>query len=292
MARLGRSYARSSLRPPVVVSAAVTFRPLKVTLSVQLVGRVKLPQRIVRSSLKPPAVIGAPVTFRPVDTTLAPSSRLARAPRPRDIVPAVVAPTVTFGPVTVKLVRTPRQPSLPHYRLQPPTVVGSPTVFRAISVKLTPSTRLGRGTHSFRTALPPPVVVVTPPLPFPNRVVFTRRGPVRIVESKLRPPTVVSRPVVREQQRIRVTLVPQPRQGRLSHYIVRKPTVVAPGTVGRTPLTLVLATPAAMGLTSATSGSASLTPATAAGLTLNPATAAPSSITPANPRTLTLDPSE
>lgn len=152
MARLLRSYGVSKLRQPTAVGPAVTFRPLKVTLSTELTVRRVAPQRIVRSRLRPPTVVGSAVTFAPNQSKLAPSQRLSRAPHSKhQFTPApYISAAVTFPPVKIKLDRTPRQPAKTHPRLSPPTVVGPANVFSPVRVEPAPSHRRSRGTHSFR----------------------------------------------------------------------------------------------------------------------------------------------
>lgn len=164
------------------------------------------------SKLHPPTVIGSPVTFGPVKVVLAAdlknrSFRLSvRAPHPKLRPPAVVGDPVVFAPVRVVLRKPPppRQPFAQHSKLRPPEAIGAAVVFRPVKVGL---------------AAPQQVVLLTR----------------RLAHSKLRPVPVVdaAAPVVFAAQPPSLTLAGSVRNGRGTHYTLRRPAVVdaaaAPG---------------------------------------------------------------
>ena len=204
MARLLRTYGVSRLRPPITVGAAVTFRPLSLTLSVRLTrSRAAPPETDVRSQLRPPTVTGPPNVYGPVHTTLAASSRLSRAPHPHPVKPAAVASAVTFGPITVKLVRTPRSAVKQRSELQPPAAVGDPIVYRPLQVALSAIlNRLNAGLpkRAVRSKLQPPTVVGASTVFRPVSVGLARRTWAEMVRraahSKYNPPATLAPPPV------------------------------------------------------------------------------------------------
>jgi hypothetical protein len=132
----------------------------------------------------------------PLRVVLAASSRLARATHSRTKPPTTVAPAITFPPAKVTLAAQPRPP---RYR-----------------------------TRSFFTQAPQFAAVVPPPTleQLKPRVFLTRRGPVRLTQSKLRPPAFVAYPATQEQRTVRLHLAPHPKQGRRTMWKLRPPTVI------------------------------------------------------------------
>jgi hypothetical protein len=149
-----------------------------------------------------------------------------------------------------------------HSRLAPPTTTAAATTYTPLLVKLAAGRVQARHrrTRSFSTLVPQFPVVPPPTLEqLKPRVFLTRRGPVRLVQSKLkrpaviapglvfapikmtlapstriartphsklRAPTVISFPVTLEQRIVRLHLAPSPKQGRRTMWKLRPPTVV------------------------------------------------------------------
>lgn len=238
MARLGRSQVWSKLRPPVVVGAAVTFRPLKVTLSVNLTRREVQPQRKTRSRLYAPTTVGSATVFGPVRAELAPSSRLARASHSRLKPPAVVAAPVvppTFEQLEYRpfLTRTPRQRIVTHSDLRAPAVVGAPVVVAAVDATFARRSLLDqarRAAHSRlqqpATLTPPAVPPVAEQLKYHAWLVETRPA---ATHSHLDAPAAVGTPVTYPP--VKVELAPPGKQARATHSRLQAPASVAAAVV-------------------------------------------------------------
>jgi len=223
LARFLRSYGVSKLRPPAVVDAAITFRPVEVKTTTRptqyLIARSRLgeplyvpvlvfrpvavktapqPQqyRVVRSELRPPSAVDPAITFRPVETKTVqrpPQYRFSRSKLGAPIL--APAPTPVLVPLEVRLARF-RPISTASAILRPPPVVGAPIVFDPVRLHLTQPPVASRRAKS---ALRPPatlVAAVVAQVFAPILVRLTRARAVLPVESKLRPPTVVAPAVV------------------------------------------------------------------------------------------------
>ena len=263
--RLGRVSHPHPVKP-AVVAGAVTFGPVTIRL-------VRTPRAAIkqRSELQPPAFVAAPVVYGPLRITLAIRNRLdqiRRAAHSKYNPPATLAPPPQ--PPTAEQLRfrtwlTRIRPPKFLSRLRPPTIVGVPVTFAPLQIELARAQRARYRTRSFSTlvqffpVVPPPTVEQ-----LKTRVFLTRRGPVRLVQSevkpptvtapplvfrpvslelapssrlaraahwKLKPPIVVSYPVTAEQRYIQLYLAPPPKQGRRTIWDLRPPTAVIPQVV-------------------------------------------------------------
>lgn len=245
---------RSDLQPPAAVGDPIVYRPLAIALSA-ILNRLNagLPKRAVRSKLQPPTVVGASTVFRPVSVGLARrtwAEMVRRAAHSKYNPPATLAPPPvppTFEQLRFRTWLTRIRPPRFLSRLKPPTVIGAPVTYGPVQVELARAQRARYRTRSFQTVVqffpvvPPPTVEQ-----LKTRIFLTRRGPVRLTQSRLKPPAVTAAPLVFRP--VSLELAPSSRLGRASHWKLKPPTVVSfPVTAEQRYISLYLAPPPKQG---------------------------------------------
>jgi hypothetical protein len=225
-----------------VVGPAVLQRPVALngvaTYDRQTSGQQR---RTVTSLLRRPPVltVAAPsVVFAPVKTTLVRQPQqfrrtLSALRAPATLVQAVIG--FLAPPRLARPTRTPQAALRTLWRLRPPVVVAPAVTQRPVMAKTAATPRRLFRTRSFYTALPPVAGLATPTLDQTRvRVKITAQPARKPATWALRRPVVVAYPVLPEQRRLKVALVPSPKQGRNAHAILRLPTVVDPSLIAVT----------------------------------------------------------